>query len=293
MLRAVWSRVVRFRLDVVVLLVLLAACSRAPTSPPGELHLTSNPGAVEITINGQSFGRTPESGEDGHLIVRLAPGRHTIIASKPGDALREWYGEVEVEMREGQGLPPMVLNLRPRLTSQGEVLQSERAEQLAERERMLAERFALDALGTATDASTGLQWMRCSVGQTWDGQGCAGEVRRFSWTSAQTVPETFEFAGLRDWRVPTQMELHGLTYCSSGRRFAIDAAGGGGGCADRFNQPTIVSAVFPNTPMLNYWSSTPHETYSFAAMGVSFYTGVTGAGGRADLAALRLVRDVR
>lgn len=159
------------------------------------------------------------------------------------------------------------------------------------REQHSGARFALAPDGTATD--TRLQWMRCSVGQTWDGSTCTGDVETVTWTTAQAVPENFEFAGHRDWRMPSHDELHGLTYCSSGHRFAPDPAGLGGGCAGEFRRPAILRDIFPETPPRHFWTRSPHPQYNYAAIGVSFHHGMLGAASRSDHGPIRLVRDVK
>jgi len=139
------------------------------------------------------------------------------------------------------------------------------------------------------DQATALTWMRCSVGQHWTGQTCAGEAERHDWEAALRLAETFEFAGYSDWRLPTRDELLTITWCSSGQRFATDAEGAGGACAGRFRQPAILSAVFPATPAAKFWSATPGNM-NFTAWGVAFSTAVTGAGNRRDREHVRLVR---
>ena len=44
--------------------------------------------------------------------------------------------------------------------------------------------FILHNDGTATHKTTGLVWMRCSLGQTWEGETCSGPAEGFSWADA-------------------------------------------------------------------------------------------------------------
>jgi hypothetical protein len=69
------------------------------------------------------------------------------------------------------------------------------------------------------DASTGLIWQRCVIGQQWDGSTCRNEdplsplpgkaltyreaMREALWQNEQTKPAT-------PWRVPSEAELRGL-----------------------------------------------------------------------------------
>ena len=52
--------------------------------------------------------------------------------------------------------------------------------------------------GTFTDTNTGLQWMRCSMGQTWTGSTCSGEAKTHTWQEAMALK--MSFAGKDDWR---------------------------------------------------------------------------------------------
>ncbi|MBC9071605.1 DUF1566 domain-containing protein [Thauera sp. CAU 1555] len=163
----------------------------------------------------------------------------------------------------------------------------------SERERAAIARFEPQGDGALVlDRATGLTWMRCSIGQEWTGETCAGEAERHDWDAAVALADAFEYAGHADWRLPTRDELLTITWCSSGHRFATDADGAGGACAGSFRQPAILSAVFPATPALKFWSATP-GTMSFTAWGVAFSTAVTGAGNRRDSEHLRLVRGAQ
>ncbi len=132
--------------------------------------------------------------------------------------------------------------------------------------------------GTVIDKRTGLQWMRCSVGQTWTGETCAGNVETFSWEEARKLRSSF--ADYDDWRLPTVWELETLIYCNSGQFLANDSRGDLGECIGDFTDPTIVEEAFPNSSY-DYWTSTLPEEYanlSHADSGdriseVSFYTG--------------------
>lgn len=58
--------------------------------------------------------------------------------------------------------------------------------------------------GEWRDPATGLIWMRCSLGQTWENGTCTGEADTFNWIDAVNS------AGIADgkvWRLPTTKEL--------------------------------------------------------------------------------------
>ena len=68
------------------------------------------------------------------------------------------------------------------------------------------ERYLDNGDGTVTDPETGLQWMRCSLGQTWNGGNCLGEAQSYTWDEAMTSADELNqgggYAGYRDWRMP-------------------------------------------------------------------------------------------
>jgi|GEM_PF-2044454 len=114
---------------------------------------------------------------------------------------------------------------------------------------LIDNRYKDNGDGTVTDVITNLQWMRCSVGQTWTGTNCVGEAELMSWGRA--INQTADFAGYHDWGSPTIQELNSLVYCFGDYPFADKK--GHGGCRSS-GGPTINQNAFPNTPASNYWS---------------------------------------
>lgn len=262
-----------------------------PVAEPGVLRIATQPGEARLYIDGVLQGNSPAE-EGATFALRMPEGRYLIEAIKAVDEFTELFASAEgVEVTE-RPLEPITLQLRPRLTTAGAERQALERERLGQREQALIARYRLDG-ATATDPDSGLMWMRCSLGQDWDGANCVGSARQFTWGQAQEAAEAFTHGGWSDWRLPTLDELHGLVYCSSGRRLALDSEGAGGGCVGDYASPTILSAVFPNTPTARYWSSEPHALYSYRAWGVAFTSGIRGAGGRGDYDHVRLVRDVK
>jgi hypothetical protein len=104
--------------------------------------------------------------------------------------------------------------------------------------------FTINGDGTATDATTGLTWDRCSIGQTLDNGSCTGTVTQASWSAALVTATTANnaiYKGFSDWRLPSKNELESL----------VDI--------NKATAPVIDSIVFPNTPASGtYWSSTPY-----------------------------------
>lgn len=62
--------------------------------------------------------------------------------------------------------------------------------------------------GTATDALTGLMWLRTATGQSWSGYICIGQPRRFSLNQARAISSGN--AGYFNWRLPTTDEITSL-----------------------------------------------------------------------------------
>lgn len=161
------------------------------------------------------------------------------------------------------------------------------------------ERFYYYADGTiAEDAETGLQWMRCSIGQEWNSatSSCDGDASQFGWGSALEI--TAELGGHSDWRLPTREELSGLVLCTSGQRESFKTtglfAGNGGRCEGQFERPTIDQQAFPNTPFKDaYWTSERLENAPVNhAWVVGFGTGyVNDIAQSAPYPHVRLVRD--
>ncbi len=161
-------------------------------------------------------------------------------------------------------------------------------------QRLLADRYKDNGDGTVTDVKTRLQWMRCSLGQKWQGGTCVGEVEKYDWQSAPDAAKALNhqggYASYRDWRVPTKEELETLFYCSSGKPKTWNDTGIS--CKGDFKRPPIYQTAFPNTREEVYWSSSVHAHYPDIALGVAFLDVVAVYGGSKanDLHHVRLVR---
>jgi hypothetical protein len=149
---------------------------------------------------------------------------------------------------------------------------------------LIAGRYRDNRDGTVTDVKTGLQWMRCAMGQEWDGSTCRGEAAKYQWN--QVVNKYFTYFGRTDWHLPTREELKTLVYCSSGwdgkymmcNFHHADAS------------PTILSQAFPQTPSDVFWSSSPYASNSNLAYTVFFLFGNSNGDDKNDGYAVRLVR---
>lgn len=149
--------------------------------------------------------------------------------------------------------------------------------------------------GQWKDPKTGLIWMRCSIGQKWNGSTCTGKALRLSFKDAgeyahKFINEKQRFGGHSNWRVPNEWELTTIRYCSkgwhqkhrdkvvselteSGRKthtvreylgpFTDKVYSATGivtvpSSCNKGSQPTINTRIFPATIANYYWSSTPH-----------------------------------
>lgn len=96
--------------------------------------------------------------------------------------------------------------------------------------------FTVNGNGTVTHLKTGLTWMKCSLGQTWNGSTCTGSITIQDWQAALVSAENTSFAGFSDWRLPNLKELTSINELA---------------CA----YPSINETLFPATSTLFYWSS--------------------------------------
>ncbi len=111
--------------------------------------------------------------------------------------------------------------------------------------------------GTILDTRTGLQWMRCSLGQYWNGRTCGGKAIECSLQDALNYTAQLNNnqslnCGYTDWRIPTWDELTSIRGKSS---------------------QLIDRKVFPDTPDSRFWTIT--ESTSTDLTGVNekrFYT---------------------
>ena len=132
--------------------------------------------------------------------------------------------------------------------------------------------FVLHNDGTVTHTPTGLMWMRCSLGQTWDGASCSGEASTYTWADAlQAAAQNTRFAGYADWRLPNRRELLSIVEQSCWA-------------------PSINAAVFPSTPSQFFWSSSPNADSSGPAWGVHFVNGHVDNRYKYNANRVRLVR---
>ena len=132
------------------------------------------------------------------------------------------------------------------------------------------ERYEINGDGTVTDTVTDLMWMQCSLGQNSD-DNCSGHFEPYYWQGALQAAENSNFADYYDWRLPNIKELSSLA------------------ALDRY-APAINEAIFPNTPLDSYWSSTPNVSYDGYTWMFNFYYGEDYTSPRHHGLLVRLVR---
>lgn len=138
--------------------------------------------------------------------------------------------------------------------------------------------FTDHADGTVTHDLTGLTWMRCSLGQSWDPDGgtCTGIANEYSWlaafAAASELNATGGYAGQTDWRLPNKNELASIV-------------------EERCWSPAVNQAIFPATPSQSFWSSSTYQENDEAAWMVSFDFGEIAFVLKWAPAPVRLVRS--
>ena len=118
-----------------------------------------------------------------------------------------------------------------------------------------------------------IDWLRCSVGQRWDGNKCSGEIVNLS---LDLVPDAINIANEQlggNWRLPSKAELKSIV-CMS--------------CPS----PKINVIIFPNTDNAPYWTSDRSIFNSKFYVSVNFHTGFSfNRFSPIKELAVRLVRD--
>lgn len=129
-------------------------------------------------------------------------------------------------------------------------------------------RFTYSAGGAeVSDATTGLTWQRCSVGQTWQGGTCTGAASSHTHKQATTLVNN-----KASWRLPTVKELSSLVDTSR-------------------SNPSIDISVFPATPSDWFCTASPYAGSASLAWYVGFAHGDTSPLNREQRRHVRLVRQ--
>lgn len=108
--------------------------------------------------------------------------------------------------------------------------------------------------GEIYHVASDLIFMRCSIGQTWDGASCLGEPSSYTWQGALAVSQSTSFLAHNSWRLPNVKEL----------ALIVERA-----CV----RPSINDTVFPNTSPDDYWTSSPSLFDENGAWAITFTNG--------------------
>ena len=123
------------------------------------------------------------------------------------------------------------------------------------------------------DLERQIEWLRCSVGQRWDGSKCSGNIVNLS---LDIVPKAIKLANEQlggKWRLPSKKELTSIV-CKE--------------CPS----PKIDKEIFPNTDNAPYWTGDQSIYNSKFYVSVNFHTGFSfNRFSPIKELAVRLVRD--
>ena len=111
--------------------------------------------------------------------------------------------------------------------------------------------FTVLASGEILHIQSNVVFMRCSIGQQWNGTTCVGEPTAYSWQQALLVSVESDFNNSTNWRLPNIKELNVIT-----ERACV--------------RPSINDSIFPNTSPDDYWTSTPAMLNNTEAWSVAF-----------------------
>ena len=127
---------------------------------------------------------------------------------------------------------------------------------------------------TVTDQDTELSWMRCAVGQRWNGTSCIGTVQHLDWQQAMAHVErinALRLGGHSDWRMPVVPELASIVERKC------------------FN-PRMNTEVFAGAPSVIFWTAMEKMGRPDYAYTLDFGAGAARATDKHHAAAVRLVR---
>lgn len=178
----------------------------------------------------------------------------------------------DVIYHAGYGIPMYISIVGKRLDGSTAVIESELEitplDISANPDAYMAERYeAIEGGSVIRDKVTGLEWQRCTIGQTWGGTSCEGLRSEFTYAEAENTQAN-------GWRLPTDLELSSLIYCSSGKpTYRNFDAVSMFRCESVNAWPTIDQAAFPKTERRKYWASMSTEGSTTRTPSVDFQSG--------------------
>lgn len=136
-------------------------------------------------------------------------------------------------------------------------------------------RFIFNDNATVTDKETKITWMRCALGQKWDGKTCTGKAQDYSWQEAREAvtelnSDTFGEPSL--WRLPKIPELASIV-------------------ERQCFEPRVNLVVFPATPSKVFWTSMEKNGDSERAYVLDFGQGGVKPNEKSHTGPIRLMLD--
>ena len=136
-------------------------------------------------------------------------------------------------------------------------------------------RFVFSDDGTVTDSETKITWMRCAMGQKWDGKTCTGKARQYSWQEAKDAIAELNsdtFGEPSAWRLPYVPELASIV-------------------ERRCFKPRVNLIVFPATPSKAFWTSMERKGNPEQAYALDFGHGRITPSKKSAVGSVRLLHD--
>jgi len=136
-------------------------------------------------------------------------------------------------------------------------------------------RYIINDNGTVTDKETKITWMRCALGQKWDGNTCTGKANRYNWQKAvAAVSEVnkHKYAGVSTWRLPYVPELASIV-------------------ERQCFEPRVNLVVFPATPSIAFWTGMERMGSPQMAYKIDFGAGEATPSEKTYAGPIRLMYD--
>jgi hypothetical protein len=136
-------------------------------------------------------------------------------------------------------------------------------------------RFVINENGTLTDKETKITWMRCAMGQKWDGKTCTGKAHEYSWQEARDAIAELNsdtFGEPSSWRLPLVPELASIV-------------------ERKCFEPRVNLSIFPSTPSKAFWTGMEQKGDTERAYAIDFGRGRVMPGKKSYAAYIRLMQD--
>ncbi|KAF7764118.1 hypothetical protein PCIT_b0025 [Pseudoalteromonas citrea] len=132
-------------------------------------------------------------------------------------------------------------------------------------------RFKRDNTGSVLDTFTGLIWQACVAGK--NGENCIeGEANLYTWQEALEHAQEISEQTQMPWRLPNLKELQRTI-------------------ENQCEEPALNPFAFPNVPMTQVWSATPHSKETDKSYHYQYQNSIIFYGTRTEKHAVHLVRD--